>query len=30
MIYERNMETLSKMGIAGWMALGMAHTKRNG
>ncbi len=30
MIYERNMETLRKMGIAGWMALGMAHTKRNG
>lgn len=30
MIYERNMETLRTMGIAGWMALGMAHTKRNG
>lgn len=27
-IYERNMETLRKLGIAGWMALGMAHTKR--
>jgi hypothetical protein len=30
MIYERNMETLRTMGIAGWMALGMARTKRNG
>ncbi|WP_374246856.1 DUF1415 domain-containing protein [Zoogloea sp.] len=29
-IYERNMETLRKMGIAGWLALGMAHTKRHG
>ncbi len=29
-IYERNIETMNKLGIAGWLALGMAHTRKNG
>ena len=26
-IYERNIETMKKLGIAGWLALGMSHTQ---
>ena len=26
-IYERNIETMKKLGIAGWLALGMSHTR---
>jgi len=26
-IYERNIETMQKLGIAGWLALGMSHTR---
>ena len=29
MIYERNMETLRKLGLAGWLALGL-HTPKRG
>ncbi|MBP6800060.1 MAG: DUF1415 domain-containing protein, partial [Zoogloea sp.] len=29
MIYERNMETLKKLGLAGWLALGL-HTPKRG
>ena len=30
MIYERNMETLKKLGLAGWLALGMTRPKKHG
>ncbi len=30
MIYERNIETLRKLGIAGWKALGLSTPKRDG
>ena len=30
MIYERNIETLQKLGLAGWKALGLATSKNDG
>jgi len=30
MIFERNIETMKKLGLAGWLALGMTRPKKHG